>query len=130
MESKLRNILIGSIAALLCASILIYAIESQRSLSQIFLGFIIFVFPFALLSAFFSKTGSFLLVFVSVMTGYTVTTYSYNDFWLGILLAAIIGGAVFLYVTIPSVKTMNDYKPFSAEDYKEKAKEFQEKNKS
>ena len=124
----MKKILIGSIAAILCASILIYSIESHRSLYQIFTGFILFVFPFALLSVFFSKTGSFILVFSFIMIGFIVTKYNYNDFWLGIVLAAIIGGSVYFFVTIPAVKTMNDYKPFSAKDYKENAKQFHEKN--
>lgn len=127
METRVKKILIGSIAAILCSGILIYAIESHRSLYQILLGFILFVIPFALLSAFFSKTGSFILVFISIMVGYIVTKYSYNDFWIGIVLAGIIGGAIYIYITIPAIKTMNEYKPFSPNDYKEKAKQFHEK---
>jgi L-lactate permease len=126
METRIKKILIGSIAAILCSGILIYAIESHRSLYQILLGFILFVIPFVLLSAFFSKTGSFILVFISIMVGFIVTKYSYNDFWLGIVLASIIGGAVYFYITIPAIKTMNEYKPFSAKDYKENAKQFHE----
>ena len=124
METRVKKILIGSIAAILCSSILIYAIESHRSLYQILLGFILFVIPFALLSAFFSKKGSFILVFISIMVGFIVTKYSYNDFWLGIVLAGIIGGAIYIYISIPAIKTMNEYKPFSPNDYKEKAKQF------
>lgn len=127
METRIKKILIGSIAAILCSGILIYAIESHRSLYQILLGFILFVIPFALLSAFFSKTGSFILVFISIMVGFIVTKYSYNDFWLGIVLAGIIGGAVYFYITIPAIKTMHEYKPFSSKDYKENAKQFHEK---
>jgi uncharacterized membrane protein len=129
METRVKKILIGSIAAILCSVILIYAIESYRSLYQIFLGFILFIIPFALLSAFFSKTGSFILVFISIMIGFIVTKYSYNDFWLGIVLAGIIGGALYFYITIPAIKTMNEYKPFSPKDYKENAKQFHEKKK-
>ena len=124
METRVKKILIGSITAILCSGILIYAIESHRSLYQILLGFILFVIPFALLSAFFSKTGSFIFSFISFMVGFIVTKYSYNDFWLGIVLAAIIGGAIYFYITIPAIKTMNEYEPFSPNDYKEKAKKF------
>jgi hypothetical protein len=124
MGTTFKKIIVGSIAAILCASILIFAVESHRSLNQIFLAFILFVLPFSLLSAFFSKTGSFILVFTSVMIGFVVTRYSYNDFWLGIFLAAIIGGAVYFYITIPSIKKMNEYKPFSRNDFKEQAKYF------
>jgi L-lactate permease len=128
MGTKMKKILIGSIAAILCASILIYAIESHRSLYQIFLGFILFIFPFSILSSFSSKIGSFIFIFISVMIGFVVTKYSYNSFWLGIVLAAIVGGAIYLNFTIPAIKTMSDYKPFSANDYKENAKQFHDKN--
>ena len=127
MGTTFKKILVGSVAAILCASILIYAVESHRSLNQIFLAFILFVLPFSLLSAFFSKTGSFILVFISIMVGFVVTKYSYNDFWLGIVLAGIIGGAVHHYITIPAIKTMNEYKPFSSKDYRVNAKKYHEK---
>lgn len=129
MGTTFKKILVGSIAAILCASIIIYAVESHRSLNQIFLAFILFVLPFSLLSAFFSKTASFILVFTSIMIGFVVTKYSYNDFWLGIVLAGIIGGAVYFYITIPSIKKMNEYKPFSPNDYKEQAKYFHDNKK-
>jgi predicted membrane protein len=127
METRTKKILSGSIAAILCAGILIYAIESHRSLYQIFVGFILFVLPFSILSSFFSKIGSFIFIFISIMIGYIVAKFSYNDFWLGIALAAIIGGAIYFYITIPAIKTMNEYKPFSSKDYKENAKQFHEK---
>ena len=124
METRTKKILSGSIAAILCAGILIYAIESHRSLYQIFVGFILFVLPFSILSSFFSKIGSFIFIFISIMIGYIVAKFSYNDFWLGIALADIIGGAIYFYITIPAIKTGNEYKPFSPNDYKEKAKKF------
>lgn len=118
METRNKKILIGSIAAILCSGILIYATESHRSIYQIIFGFILFVIPFALLPAFYSKTGSFILVFISIMTGYIVTKFSYYDFWLGIVLAGVIGGSVYFFITIPAIKTMDEYKPFSPKDYK------------
>lgn len=129
MGTAFKKILVGTVAAILCAGILIYAVESHRSLNQIFLAFILFVLPFSLLSAFFSKTGSFILVFTSIIIGFVVTKYSYNDFWLGIVFAAIIGGAVYFYITIPSIKKMNTYKPFSPNDYKEQSKSFHDNKK-
>lgn len=129
METRVKKILIGSIAAILCSGILIYAIESHRSLYQILLGFILFVIPFSFLSSFSSKTGSFIFIFISIIIGFIVTKYSYNDFWLGIVLAAIIGGAIYIYITIHAIKTMFEYKPFSPNDYKENSKQFHKKNK-
>lgn len=125
-----KKIIVGCIVAILCASILIYAVESHRSLSQIFSAFILFIVPISLLSAFFSKTGSFILAFTSLIVGYIVTKYSYNDFWLGIVLAAILGGAVYVYITIPSIKRMKDYKPFSPREYMRQTKDVHDTNKN
>jgi hypothetical protein len=124
MNTTIKNILFGSLAALMCAGILIYAIEDNRSFYQIAAGFFIFVLPFAFLPTFFSKTGSFIFVFITIMIGYFLSKFYYNDFWIGVLLAAIIGGSFFIFLTIPSVNKMNDYKPFSPKEYKEKAKQF------
>ena len=108
----------------MCSGIIIYSNENHKSFYQIAGGFVLFVFPFAFLSSFFSKIGSFIFLFVSIIIVYLVTKFYYTDFWLGVLLASIIGGAIYLYVTAPAIKKMNEYKPFSPSDYKEKAKQF------
>jgi len=123
MGQIVMKIIVGCIVAILSASILIYAVESHKSLNQIFLAFILFIIPFSLLSVFFSRVGSFILTFTSLIVGYIVIKYSYNDFWLGIVMAALIGGAVYVYITIPSIKRMNDHKPFSPNEYKRQAKD-------
>jgi hypothetical protein len=46
----------------------------------------------------------------------------YDDFWLGVLLAAIIGGSAFYFRVFK-------YKPFSASEYKKKAQEEHNKKK-
>ena len=46
----------------------------------------------------------------------------YEDFWLGVLLAAIIGGSAFYFRVFK-------YKPFSATEYKQRAKEEHDKTK-
>ena len=127
MKKKYKSILIGSLAAVLCSCILIYSIESNRSLYQIGFGFLLFVLPFSFFSTFFSKIGSFIFVFSTIMIGFIVSKFYFNDFWIGVLLAAIIGGAIYYYLTIPSVKKMNEYKPFNASDYKQNAKQFHDK---
>lgn len=124
MNTTIKNILFGSITAFMCASILIYAIEDNRSFYQIVAGFFLFVLPFAFLPTFFSKTGSFIFVFITIMIGYIISKFYYNDFWIGVLLAALIGGSCFIFLSIPSVYKMNDYKPFSPNEYKEKTKQF------
>ena len=123
MDNKVKNILIGTVAAILCAAIIIFAIEEKKSFYHILAGFMIFLFPFTFLSSFGSKIGAFVLVFVSVMAGYIVSKLIFHDFWLGVLLAGIIGGSAFYYRT-------NPYKPFSPSEYKKKAEEEREKRKT
>lgn len=116
MKKAQQDILIGGLAALIFAAVIIYAVETKSSFWQIFTGFIIFVIPFAFLSVFRSKVGSFVFVFFTALTTYIVSKFFYYDFWLGVLLAAIIGGAAFYF----KVRT---YKPFNPGDYKQKAEE-------
>lgn len=124
MNTTLKNILLGSINALICASILIYATEDNRSFYQIAAGFFLFVLPFAFLPTFFSKTGSFIFVFVTIMTGYIISKFYYNDFWIGVVLAALIGGSCLIFLSIPSINRMKNYEPFNPNEYKEKTKQF------
>ena len=116
MNSAAKNILIGTVAAILCAGIIIYAIEEKKSFYQILAGFLIFLFPFTFLSSFTSKVGSFIFVFVALMTAYVVSKFFFIDFWLGVLLAVIIGGSAFYFRVNPS-------KTFSPTEYKKEASE-------
>jgi hypothetical protein len=128
MEIKIKKILVGSISAILSAGILIYAIETNRSLNQILTGFVLFVFPFTFLSILSTRTGSFVLVFSSALVGFVVSKNSYDDFWLGIILAALIGGIFYYYLTIPAIRAMRNYKPFSSKEFKESIKTLDDKN--
>lgn len=110
-----KDILIGCIAALLCSGIIIFSIQYQKSFLQIFMGFILFLFPFTFLSIFKSKVGSFIFVFITAIITYFVSIYMIYDFWLGVILAGIIGGAAFYF-------RVNKSKPFSPTEYKNKAK--------
>jgi predicted neutral ceramidase superfamily lipid hydrolase len=116
MNNTTKNILIGSFAAIACAAIVILAIEEKKSFLQILSGFAIFVFPFTFLSSFGSKIGSFIFVFCTLMAAYLVSKFMYEDFWIGVLLASIIGGSAFYF-------RVYKYKPFSASEYKQRAKE-------
>lgn len=122
MSNTIKNILIGGVAAIACAAIVILAIEERRSFLQILSGFAIFVIPFTFLSLFGSKIGSFIFVFFTFMAAYLVSKFMYEDFWLGVLLAAIIGGSAFYFRVLK-------YKSFSASKYKQRAKEEHNKTK-
>jgi hypothetical protein len=129
MDTRIKNIFIGSLIAIVTASIIIFAVEEDKSFYQIAAGFFIFILPYSFISTFFSKLGSFIFVFISILIGFIVSRYYYYDFWIGVVLSAIIGGAIYKYITIPAINTMNSFKPFSPNDYKEKSKEFYNNNK-
>lgn len=114
MNKTIKNILIGSFTAIACAALVILAIEEKKSFLQVLTGFAIFVIPFTFLSSFGSKIGSFIFLFCTLMAAYLVSKFMYEDFWLGVLLAAIIGGSAFYFRVFK-------YKPFSASEYKRKA---------
>jgi cell division protein FtsW (lipid II flippase) len=114
-KTVFKDVLIGSIAALLCAGIIIFTIEYQKSFLQLLVGFVLFIFPFTFLPLYKNKVGSFILVFTTTLITYIVSKYMYHDFWLGVILAAIIGGAAFYF-------RVGKAKPFSPIEYKNKAK--------
>lgn len=115
MQIKIKNILIGSFAAVTCAAIIIFAIEENKSFLQILSGFAIFVLPFTFLSSFGSKIGSFIFVFCTLLTVYTITKFMFEDFWIGVVLAANIGGLAFYFRVFK-------HKPFSSDEYNKSAK--------
>jgi len=116
MNNTFKKILIGGGVALVCAAIIIFAVEKGMSIYQIVGGFLVFVIPFTFISSFGSKIGSFIFVFCTILIAYFVSKFLYHDFWVGVILAAIVGGAAFYF-------RINKAKPFSPSEYKEKAKE-------
>tara|TARA_X000000368_G_scaffold150265_1_gene118543 strand:- start:956 stop:1324 length:369 start_codon:yes stop_codon:yes gene_type:complete len=120
MNNTVKNILIGGVAAIACSGIIIFSIEEKKSFLQIMSGFAIFVIPFAFLSSYGSKIGAFLFVFFTLMSAYIVSKFMFEDFWLGVLLAAIVGGSAFYFRVFK-------YKNFSATEYKQRVQ--QEHNK-
>jgi hypothetical protein len=122
MGKTVNNTLTGIFAAILIGGLIIYSIEDDRSFLQILTGFAICIVPFTFLSSFFSKVASFILVLSFILLGYLTFKMEYYDVWIGIVMAAIIGGATFYF-------RINQYKPFSAKDYKKEAEEIhQNKN--
>lgn len=122
MKSTIKNIIIGCFIASATSAIIILSIEEKKSFLQILSGFVIFVIPFTFLSSFSSKIGSFIIVFGTIMITYFVSKFTFEDFWIGVLLAVIIGGSAFYF-------RVYKYKPFSASEYKQRAKAEYNKNK-
>jgi hypothetical protein len=110
-----KNIFVGIIAAILVFGLIVFAIETKKSLLQALVGFGLFVIPFTFLSSFKSKVSSFILALITLIILYTCYKFGYTDIWIGVLMAGIIGGSAF-YFRVNKVTT------FDAEDYIEKAK--------
>lgn len=120
MKKDLQSTFIGIVAAIIFMGLTIYSIEDDRSILQMIVGFIVFIFPFTFFSSFASKIMSFLLASVTILFGYIVYKLGYHDVWIGIVQAMLIGGAIYYY----RIRTT---KNFSPTDYKEQAQK-QSKN--
>tara|TARA_B100000925_G_scaffold18941_1_gene13026 strand:- start:1287 stop:1664 length:378 start_codon:yes stop_codon:yes gene_type:complete len=114
-EKPLFKVISGGVLAVITAGIIIYSIENSKSFLQILCGFILFIFPFIFLSSFFSRTGTFIFIFTSIMITYLVTKYYFSDFWIGVLLAFILGISIFIF-------KVNTYEIFSPTKYRDKLK--------
>ena len=121
MSKSVINIMIGVLAAIVIGGLIIYAIEDDRSFLQILSGFVICIVPFTFLSSFFSKVTSFILALSFILLGYFAFKMEYYDVWIGVIMAAVIGGSTFYF-------RINRYKPFSGKDYKKEAEEVHQKN--
>jgi hypothetical protein len=118
--NKTKDTIIGLIAAIIVVGVLIFAIEDDRSILQLIVGFIFFIIPFIFISSFTSKIMSFLLASFTILFGYIGHKMGYEDLWIGIIQAFVIGGAIYYY----RIRTT---KNFSPTDYKEQAQK-QSKN--
>ena len=116
---KTKNTLVGIIAAVVVVGLIIFTIETDRSLLQMIAGFICFIFPFMFISSFTSKIMSFVLASFTITFGYIAYKLGFHDFWIGIVQAFIIGGAIYYY----RIRTT---KNFSPTDYKEQAQKIRE----
>lgn len=110
----MKNIL-GIIVAILVSAILIYSYEDGRSILQILCGFMFFIIPFTFISSFNSNFWSFLIVIFSIFFCYFSYKLDYFDLWIGVILAAIIGFAIYFF-------RIKKFKVFSREDFKNQAK--------
>jgi len=117
-----NKIILGSAVGLLTFAIVVYMIETDRSLLQLFIGFLIFIIPIIFISSFQSTTPVFLLIlFTAFFIYFGIYKYEYFDTLFGILLAVIIGGAIAYF-------RIHKYKLFSPSAYKNKVKESKEIN--
>ena len=109
-----KKILLGSITALISFGIIVYAIETDKSLFEMFIGFLLFIIPITFISSFNSTTSTFILVISTAFFTYGMYKFEYYDTLLGLLLATIIGGSIAYF-------RIEKYKLFSASQYKDNA---------
>jgi len=110
----MNKILLGAITALMSFFIIVYAIETDKSLFQALIGFLLFTIPITFISSFKSTTAAFILALFTAFFAYGMYKFEYYDTLLGLLLAVIIGGSIAYF-------RINKYKLFSASEYKENA---------
>ena len=87
---KTKSTLVGIFAAIIVVGLLIFTIETNRSILQMVTGFIVFIIPFMFISSFTSKIMSFVLASFTITFGYLAYKLGYHDFWVGIIQAFII----------------------------------------
>lgn len=114
-----NDILIGGVLAIISAALIIYLIETERSLIQFAIGFLLFIFPATFISSFRSTVMTALLVIFAIFVFYVIYRFEYWDAVFGILLAALIGGSIYYY-------RVSRVSPFHLDDYTRAAASSQE----
>lgn len=99
------NMLFSSALALICAGVIIYGIETERSFLQIIIGFAVFLIPLTFFSVFNSPVGVFFFVLKTSLITYITMKFNFYDFWLGAFMGVFIGLSLFLTKVRP-------FKPF------------------
>jgi|LauGreDrversion4_2_1035121.scaffolds.fasta_scaffold171969_1 hypothetical protein len=87
----MNKTILGIIIGVVFSTILIYSVNENYSLIQLFIGFIIFIFPSIFLSSFKSRTLSTILTVVIMLFAYFTFKFNFNETWLGVLMALILG---------------------------------------
>ena len=109
------NVIIGFFLAVASCALLIYAIETNRSLSQIFISFGLVFFPVAFVSSIRGNVLVFIFTFILIAGVYICYKQGWYDTAYGAALAVLLGGAT-------SVLKVSKTKKFSATDYKKDQK--------
>jgi hypothetical protein len=103
---KSINLIIGIIISIVFAGTIIFSIENNRSLLQIFLGFVVFFLPVVFISSFKSKFSIFSLSLLTILVFYLVIKFDFFDFFIGFGLS-LISGLSLHYFRINKAKVFN-----------------------
>lgn len=97
MMGKIRNSFIGFLLSAISCGVVIYVLESERSLLQVMFSFIL-LFPLvSFFSAIKGKVAVFFISSVLIMLGYLGYKYEWYDMVHGGILALTLGGAIHLF---------------------------------
>ena len=105
-----KKIILGVLVGLSVFGIIVYSVNTDKSLIQLFIGFILFIFPIMFISSFGSVAAIFILTIYVATTGYFINTYEFYDTLMGLLLAIIIGGSIAYF-------RIGKYEIFSSKEY-------------
>jgi len=111
----MNKIILGSVVALVTFATIVYAIETNKSIIHLIIGFTLFILPIIFITSFNSTGTVFLLVLFTSFIGYGIYKYEYYDILYGLFLAIVNGGAV-------SYFRVEQYENFSPSDYKKETK--------
>ena len=106
----IKKIILGVVVALSVIGVIAYTSSTNRSFIQLFIGFILFIFPIMFISSFGSVAAVFILTIYVATTGYFIATYEFYDTLMGLLLAIIIGGSIAYF-------RIGKYEIFSSKEY-------------
>lgn len=120
MKSKtLKDFFIPITISIICAIIIIYSIETKKNFLHIFIGFLLYFFPFAFISVFNTRMRLSLIIFITFVLFYLLLKHKLYAFFIGIILAALTGLPLYFYRVKP-------FKPFSVEKYKKSVERYKE----
>lgn len=91
----MKNTLSGITIGLLFSGLLIFSISEGYNMIQVFIGFILFIFPSIFISSFKSRTASFILTLFATLFIYLCFKYNYTNTWTGVAMALILGLSLF-----------------------------------
>ena len=113
----MNKYLIGALVAILSFGILFYVIENDKSMTEVVIGFILFILPTIFISSFKSNEAAFILV-LSLCFYFYLGIYKgeYYDTLYGLALALVIG------VPISSLR-VEKYELFDQKEYKSSVEE-------
>lgn len=89
--------LIGVLIGLIFSGLLIYTINENYNLLQVFLGFAIYIFPSIFLSSFKSRTSSIIITIVTMLFIYITYKYHFTDSWTGVFMAFTLGIPIYYF---------------------------------